>query len=205
MQDGIRHTAPLKGWTHEWVFLPQTHVYKDVDTSLWKPEIYGDCFTFGAPEHFQAPSVDVALKPFLNNTYSFSEPTGTPPITTLSGPCVQATMLNPEAPSAYTYAAGRNSAADDAFRQSRQVYPRPYEVDSATLEFGAGGEQIVVLRLVEKLRRHPNAPAAPTGDVAHFKPTPSSVPCRYESRHSIQFDLVAYPGAYVEVPLEDLA
>lgn len=162
VEDGIRHAALAKGWSNEWVFFLQTHVFQDAETNIWKPSIYSDFFTFCANEHFMAPSMDTALKAFVNFGYSFQDPTdnvipGTY-TTSMNRPLVSAVMINPEAPSAYTYSRGANDTANDAFRKSRQVYPKPYEIAGCTLEF-VGGNQIVVLRMVEKLRQHPNAPA----------------------------------------------
>jgi hypothetical protein len=158
VEDGIRHAALKRGWTNEWVMLLQTHVYDADEASLWKPSIYADFFTFGAPEHFSSPSSG-ALREFINATYSFAIPETTGE-TTLYPPSIQTTFVNPEAPSAYTYSSGANSSADTRFRRSRQLYPKPYELRRCTLEFDAAGEQIVVLELTTPLRRHENAPAS---------------------------------------------
>lgn len=163
--DGIRHAALPAGWSNEWVFFLQTHCSNPSDTSVYKPDLYADFFTFGAPEHFRSPSIPDELYPFFNNAYAFSTPTGDPATSSLAEPIVSELLVNPEAPSAYTYAAGANSGADDLFRASRQVYPRPYEIDTCTLEFD-GADQIVVLTLVAKLRQHPNAPATIDPDPA---------------------------------------
>jgi len=157
VKDGIRHQALKKGWSNEWVMFLQTHCYHPSESSIWKPSIYADFFSFHAPEHFWSPSSG-ALKEFVNATYSFSQPSGNPPTSQLQPITVQATFINPEAPSAYTYSLGANAAASTDFMQSRQVYVRPYEIASAELEF-SGSEQIVKLTLVEKLRQHPNAPS----------------------------------------------
>lgn len=154
--DGIKHVALKRGWSNEWVFLLQTHCYRNLETSIWKPSIYADFFTFLAPEHFYGPSSG-SLREFVNSSYSFNTPNETTYTSSLQPAMVQATFINPEAPSAYTYASGANAAASTGFKQSRQVYPPPYEPDSCTLEFDGAGNQIVVLKLKASLRRHPNA------------------------------------------------
>ncbi len=165
VEDGIKHLALEKGWTNEWVFILQTHCYRDLETSIWKPSIYADFFTFGAPEHFYSPSSG-ALRDFVNSSYSFSVPDESTYTSELSPAMVQATFINPEAPSAYTYGAGANASASSGFKSSRQVYPMPYEPDSCTIEFDGSGNQIVVLKLVARLRYHPNAPATIASDPA---------------------------------------
>lgn len=160
--DGIRHAALAKGWTNEWVFFLQTHVFQPAFNSIWKPEVYADFFGWGERALFYLPSSTPEFREFANTTAAFSVDPDTgadefEPETT------RATWINPEAPTGYRYSSGSNSTANEAFRKSCQVYEKPFEVQSCTLEF-SGPEQIVVLTLTERPRAHENAPATVAED-----------------------------------------
>lgn len=161
VREGIVPEAPEAGWSNEWVMILQTHVYNETDSSIWKPPVYADWFTFGTPAHFSSPSSG-PLRDFINASNSFAVDPDTGDAE-LYPPSVQFEFINPEAPSAYTYSLNANAAASDAFKTSRQIHELPYEIESCQIEW-SGGAQIVVVRLNRRLRAHPNAPASVPAD-----------------------------------------
>jgi len=162
--DGIRHAALRKGWSNEWVCVMQTHVFKEAYDSLWKPEVYADFFGFGERALFMLPSAPVELIQHANTTTAFSvDPTDGN--ATFEQELTRSQFINPEAPTGYRFAAGVNASATSEERASWQIYEKPFEVSSCTLEFD-GPEQVVVLTLAARPRYHANAPAVVDSDPA---------------------------------------
>jgi hypothetical protein len=52
--DGIRARAHDKGFSNEWVMSFETHVYHPSFSSNWKPDAYGDYFTWNQRCHFHS-------------------------------------------------------------------------------------------------------------------------------------------------------
>jgi hypothetical protein len=150
--DGIRHDAPEQGTSNEWVMFIATH-RADADETGCKPDSYGDVL---AHLHDRCTMFDPRLNPF----------TGAPDLSDhitygTGGP-------NSENPSGLRYAASHyagfsrlnnSTTPSQAFLESCQVYVPDCELDSVTLE-GAGASQLVVIRLIGRLRH--------TSTVANF-------------------------------------
>jgi hypothetical protein len=142
--EGIRHTAPERGTTNEWVMFMATH-RADSDPTWCKHDSYGDVL---AHLHDRCTMFDPVLDPL----------TGAPDLSDhitygTGGP-------NSENPSGLRYAASHYSGFNrlnntttpsQAFMESCQVYVPDYELDSVTLE-GEGANQLVVIRLLGRLR-----------------------------------------------------
>jgi hypothetical protein len=88
--------------------------------------------------------------------------------------------LSPEAPDAYTYADGLNLdnhlapiGYDDQgkFCKSCQVYKAPYEIESATVEFDSGGNDVVKLVFKTRFQTHESAPSSFSSDVTTWDTT----------------------------------
>lgn len=148
--EGIKPDADKGSWSNEWVMSMETHVYHPSPTSLWKPEIYADWFIFGDRCAFYAYNL-----PFARFADTPSNPSGD-----CGGPLCTELHLSPEMPSGMRYAEGLNSTASVDFCKSCQIFVAPYELASATVEFVAGGDDIVTLIFKTPFQRDASAPTS---------------------------------------------
>jgi len=76
----------------------------------------------------------------------------------------QADHIAPEAPDGHNHASGANGFyGSEAFYRSCQVFKKPYEVESATIEW-MGPVEVVRLELTERMQAHPDAPGSVAAD-----------------------------------------
>ena len=160
--DGIKHTAFKKGFTNEWTMFVEPRCYHPSGTSIWKPDAYSDYFTFCDRCHFYSGTAPTSLRRFATFNHTTSLDSDFNPV--LNPISLQATMLNPEVPDQYRYAANANRTFGSAdFYSSCQVYNRPYELESCIVE-DFNQDQIIKITFTGRLRSHPNAPATVTVD-----------------------------------------
>lgn len=146
--EGIRADAPINGWSNEWVGSVETHFYHPSPTSLWKLDSYADWFVFGS----------------RCCTYPRAMPTELAHLADIVDPLAGGDFrlhLSPEVPSGWTYFANSGGVTDD-FCKSCQIYEAPYELASATVEFDAGGNDVVKLVFKAPFQRDAGAPATIT-------------------------------------------
>lgn len=149
--EGIRPTAPKKGYSNEHLLSIETKVYHPAHTSTWSETYFA---------HFQNNNR------CLFKGYAFDN--GLLRHVSLSGtldPLLE--PIAPVAPSGYNYALGanQNGSVTPEFCASCQIYTQPYEIESATVEFDPNGDDIVKIVLKTRLRSHPDAPASLSQDV----------------------------------------
>lgn len=166
----IAHTAPAGGWTNEWVMLLQTHVMGLGAGNLYKPDAYGDYFTFNQRALFRlAYGGTLTFSRHVNYNYSVGLTEVEPGVwrRQLNGERVQTSYLSPEAPDGYRYAEGANGNLGDlpsvAFYRSCRIYEPPAEIESAELE---NKGQIVKLTFTGRLRSHEDAKETVDPDAA---------------------------------------
>lgn len=121
----IAHTAPVNGWTNEWVLDVELRPYDNDAASLFKPDAYTDYFSFINRCHFYSNQMLVDSE--LLRHISYNEP-----------------PLAPESPPGWIYATSRGSnlntldcAGDPTceeyrlgFYKSCRIYEPPVEVES---------------------------------------------------------------------------
>jgi hypothetical protein len=165
VHDGIRHAALRKGFTNEWTMFVEPRCYHPSESSIWKPAAYSDYFAFCDRCHFYSGTAQTALRRFatFNHTTDLDPTTYQPILNPIS---LQAAMLNPETPDQFRYAANANRTFGSAdFYSSCQVYNRPYEIESCTIDDWST-EQVIKITLTGRLRSHPNAPSTVAADPA---------------------------------------
>lgn len=170
--EGIFHVAPQQGYTNQWLIGFELKPYHPSNTSLWKPDAYSDYFPLVNRCAFYAP--EVATDGPLKNHLSFGQSVGT------SG------TVAPEAPSGFNYADLETSFAGSGnlntypcdpldtacieFRQnfykSCRVYEPDVEVESASVEFDSGGNELVKLTLKSRIHHCTTAPSSFSNDVS---------------------------------------
>ena len=166
VKDGIRAKARKKGWSNRWCSFIQTKCYHPSESSIWKPEAYGDYFAWNQRCHFYSGSAGNARfrrhTTFNYRTNVTERDDGSGYDTELVAPSVQAQYISPEAPSGYNYADGANDLrfGSTEFFESCQIYQAPYEIESATVEFDGLGREIVKLVFNRRFDSHPDAPAS---------------------------------------------
>lgn len=55
--DGIRASAPVNGYSNEWLLAVEFKAYHPSDTSIWKPDAYSDYFGLMNRCHFYSPDI----------------------------------------------------------------------------------------------------------------------------------------------------
>lgn len=142
--DGIKSSAPKRGWSNRWVLFFTWAHYRADEASPWKEgSLAGPWAMLNNPCHVYSPSFQADAQTRSHFAY------GSKPI------------MWSEAPSGYNFAKGhgidtdRTSADDlnEAFRGCK-IYQSPYEVESA-IDDG----DLVKVTLTSRLRHHTNATA----------------------------------------------
>lgn len=164
--DGIRAAARKNGWSNEWVMFLQTKCYHPSASSIWKPDAYSDYFAWNNRCHFYSGTLlDAAFK--RHGTYNYwiePSPAGSTSFAFRQDMRSQAQLPYFEAPTGYSYAFESNDiGVTTDFYNSCQIYQKPYEVESCTIEY-EGGEEIVVLTFKTRFRSHPSAPSSFSSD-----------------------------------------
>ena len=163
VHDGIRHAALKKGFTNEWVMFLEAKRYHPSATSIWKPDAYSDYFAWCQRCHFYSGTAPSALRRHVsyNHTTDLDSVTFMPILNPMS---VQTEFLAPEAPDQYNYTLNANRLfGSDNFYSSCQVYAAPYEIESCVVEDWAA-DQVIKVTFKDRLRAHPDAPAAVNSD-----------------------------------------
>lgn len=165
--DGIRSTARKTAWTNEWVMFIQTKCYHVSESSIWKPAAYSDYFAWNQRCHFYSGSAtDSRFRRHVTYNYSvdvLERDDGSGYDSFLNHPNTQAQYVAPESPSGYNYATGNFAGVTTDFYKSCQIYQKPYELESATVEF-VGAEEIVKLTFTERFLSEASAPATVNQD-----------------------------------------
>ena len=163
VHDGIRHAALKQGFTNEWVLFIEAKRYHPSETSIWKPDAYSDYFTWCQRCHFFSGTAPPALRRHVSYNYNIGLDADT--FMPIRNPMsVQFQFIAPEAPDQYNYTLGANrSYGSDNFYSSCRVYEAPYEIESCVVDDWAP-DQIIKVTLKQRLRSHPDAPAAVNKD-----------------------------------------
>lgn len=142
----IRRQAPPRGTSNRWVMFGSFNAYRDMASSLWKPELYDNSILY----HNRCQTLSPQLRGSSSLNMHF----------TLG----QHLALISEALPGYTYTNGINGgsysqlspqAKADHYR-SCPIYPAPYEIESAVDEPG----NVVKVTLTGRIRHCPGAPAS---------------------------------------------
>lgn len=177
--DGIRHVAREKGWTREWILGFKFHCYHPSESSIWKPEAYGDYFPMIERCMFYTgwPGTWAnTLKRHMTYNYKVDveeDHQWRPQLS--ANMALQADFVAPEAPSGYRYAGGANTVLGGTSADhypSCRIYEPPVEVESCIVHDWSEN-QVVKVTLRTRPRTHPNAPESvdldpnewPAGDV----------------------------------------
>jgi hypothetical protein len=194
--EGIRPTAPRNGWSNEWLMSVETKPYHWSDTSLWKQDSYVDWYL----RHNRCLFYDYQKPTLLGRHVNL------PSHPTVSGSDLNE-WLSPEAPSGYNFLFGANMSNRFAvpefndltkFCSSCQVYRAPYEIESATVEFDANGNDVVKLVFTGRFQSHPDAPASLSRDVTTWNETNirSTQDYRTDDNALCEFFLHEYAGLH---------
>lgn len=149
--EGIKPVARKKGWTNEWCMFMNFHPYHPSDSSLWKLDSYGDYFTWNN-------------RALMFNPSGSAQSNALKRLATIYQATYSSVWHSPEAPDTYNYYGGINSSADPDFCASNPIFRAPYELESATVEFDADGEDVVKLVFKAKFQTHADAPATVSAD-----------------------------------------
>jgi hypothetical protein len=145
--EGIRPIAAKKGWTNEWLMSEEFHFEHPSPSSLWYPDHYADWYVRGNRCHTYAFSLPAPLTAIADI-----------PVYPTNDPTFRQLHLSPELPSGYNYSLGANASASADFCSSCPIYKAPYEIESATVEFDAGGNDVVRLVFKASFQHDPSAP-----------------------------------------------
>lgn len=158
--NGIYELAPTGSYSNEWLMFMNTKVYRNSESSIFKPSVYANYFPYVNRCHFM-PDYRVAT----SNPTIFKFAIETRPDWS---PTYQRMWLNPDTLTAYNYDGTLNSvssfydeqpqAAID-FYKSCEIYPKDYKVESATV-LNEGGEEVVKLVFNRRFQHCDNAPAS---------------------------------------------
>lgn len=147
----IRHTAPPRGTTNQWVMFSQFKAYSHAEESQWKPDAYADFWGFNERCQFASPEINKFNNPDLLMHFQGTDD-------------IRARPFAPEAPTGWRYANGTNSQIrggrfePERFFKSCRIYEPPVEIE--TCELVPGGD---VIKITFKQRLHHNAELAPAG------------------------------------------
>jgi hypothetical protein len=154
-KDGIKATAPKRGWSNEWVMVP-TWIHgarSQADESQWKESAFaGPYVAFNNPCHVYSESI--RSNSVLNRHFNYS---------------AAFDIQKSEAPSGMNFAAGMGvndelrrfipedevSAVMSAHFTSCQIYQKPYEVESAVMD-----GSLVKVTFKTRFRHHSTAPSS---------------------------------------------
>lgn len=157
--EGIRATAGAKDESNEWLVGVQFKAYHTSESSLWKPDSYSDYFALSNRCLFYSHEVEV--KPDLVWQFGAGQTIGHAGSGDDYGNDL---ILAPEGPSGYNYVHGINGpgvpGSTPNFYKSCQIYAPDYEIESATVEEGDGGDEIVKLVFKTRFHSHATAPAS---------------------------------------------
>lgn len=158
--DGIRHTAHKRGTTNEWVMFLETKCYHTSESSIWKPAAYSDYFTWNQRCLFYPYVMPGVVRQHVAVQYGIALDGDDYSLARLPMR-IQTSILAPEAPTGYRFAAGTNTGEggpDSDYCSSCRIYESPYEIESCTVDDWSA-DQVVKVVLKTRLRSHPSAPA----------------------------------------------
>lgn len=147
-RDGIRHTAPKKGWSNEWVLVPtwmHGPINQDSESATWKEDAAAAHFALNNPCMVYSRSLTA------NRGYRTHYNYGLKPI------------LKAEAPSGHNYPGGLGVTGQNGFDAattlplhfaSCQIYQQPYDVESCVMD-----GSLVKMTFTTRWRRHSSVPA----------------------------------------------
>lgn len=160
VHDGIRHAAHKRGTTNEWVMFLETKCYHPSESSIWKASAYSDYFTWNQRCLFYPYVMPGVVRQHVAVQYGVAMDGDTFSLQRLPMR-VQTSILAPEAPPGYRFAAGTNSTSvtpSEEFCRACRLYESPYEIESCTVDDWAD-DQVVKVVLTNRLRSHEDAPA----------------------------------------------
>lgn len=160
VRDGIRHAARQRGTTNEWVMFLETKCYHPSESSIWKPAAYSDYFTWNQRCLFYPFTMPGVVRRQVAVQYGVALDGDNFSLARLPMR-VQTSVLAPEAPPGYRFAAGTNTGvggASEEFCKACRLYESPYEIESCTVDDWAA-DQVIKIVLTSRLRSHPDAPS----------------------------------------------
>lgn len=169
VKEGIRHSALRKGVTNQWLLFLETKCYDPSESSIWKPAAYSDYFTWNQRCMFYPQYMPGVVRQHVAVQYGVAMDGDDFSLSRLPMR-VQTSILAPEAPTGYRYAAGSNTGEggpNDDFCSSCMIYEPPYEIESCTVD-SWDSDQILKVTLKTRLRAHPSAPASVSRNVASW-------------------------------------
>lgn len=144
--NGITATASPTGYTNEWVMELCGKPYSPSESSLWKPEVYANYYPYINRCHFAAPRTEIGSG-INSDLFKFLQENSDTTATDLRND-----LLAPESLTAYNYDGGEGGRVlnrkeyDDPtdangiialnFYKSCQIYPKPYVIESVTVQSG---------------------------------------------------------------------
>jgi hypothetical protein len=176
--EGIRATAPVNGYSNEWVLGVEFKAYHPSESSIWKPSAYSDYWGLMNRCHFYSP--DIANDPSTLMHGSFGERAGT------------AGILLAEFPPGYNYVSLENSwlgsgnantincdpmdsaciAARLNFYKSCRIYEPDVQIESVVAEINDSGEELVKVTMTGRLHHcSEDAPSSIDGDISTWNLT----------------------------------
>lgn len=169
VRDGIRHVARQRGTTNQWVMFLETKCYHPSESSIWKPGAYSDYFTWNQRCLFYPYVMPGVVRQHVAVQYGVSVDGDDFSLQRLPMR-VQTSVLAPEAPTGYRFAAGSNTdegGPSEGFCRSCRVYESPYEIASCTVDSWAA-DQVIKVKLRTRLRAHPDAPTTVARDAGSW-------------------------------------
>lgn len=171
--NGIKTTAPVRGYTNEWVMDVSLnpyggHITDPADASTFKKEVYGDYFPMIQRCQFLNPVIGQYSNEDMFAHFQQYAP-GQPPNSFMGG------IYAPEALSAYNYLRGVNPGNSEliqnegkiGFYKSCQIYPDPYTVESITIDPTVSTEygfDVVKVVFTGRFQHHDSASATVSRD-----------------------------------------
>lgn len=171
--DGIRASAPVNGYSNEWLLGVEFKAYHPSDTSLWKPDSYSDFYGLMNRCHFYSPDIANDAVTLMHGSYG--QRVGS------------AGILLAEFPPGYNYVTldtsylGSNNAntlncdpLDTAciegrlnFYKSCRIYEPDVQIESVVSEITDGGEELVKVTMTGRLHYcSEDAPASIDSDIS---------------------------------------
>lgn len=176
--EGIRATAPVNGYSNEWLLGVEFKAYHPSETSIWKPSAYSDYYGLMNRCHFYSPDIANDYSTLMHG--AFGERAGTGGI------------LLAEFPPGYNYVsmetafAGSTNAntlpcdpSDTAciegrlnFYKSCRIYEPDVQIESVVAEINSSGEELVKVTMTGRLHYcAEDAPASIDGDISTWNLT----------------------------------
>lgn len=140
--EGIYPVAPYASETNEWQMHLELKNFSNSDSSIWKPEAYGDYFAWANRCHFEGAEIQGKSDLAWHFNYGQKE------------------AVAPEAVSGYNYASGLNGPPDvtPEFYRSCRIYEPDAEIESAVVLI-EGLEEVVKLTFKTRFHHCSGAPS----------------------------------------------